>query len=376
MLKAQFGEPAPYFIAPSNHRQDYHFSSVAGRYVLLWFASSASLPQSKALLAHLMAQRACFDDQQLSLFIISADVLDKELGRFKDHIPGVRVLWDFDGKIAQLYGVKTLAVADGSYQVLNPNLLLLDPSLRGLRWFDSTVTPERLWLEIQAILNTLGPIQGGAAHFQAPVLMIPRIFEPSFCRELIEYYKARGGDDSGFMRTRPDGTIEGVIDYSFKRRRDCLIEDEQLTHGARQRIERRLIPEVRKAFRFSVTRMERYLIACYDSAEGGYFRPHRDNDGGGHRQFAVTLNLNTEDYEGGDLKFPEYGQQTYRAPTGGACVFSCFLLHEATPVRRGVRYAFVPFLYDEPSAKLREQNNVRYIDPKHHYKDVKGDRSA
>lgn len=174
--------------------------------------------------------------------------------------------------------------------------------------------------------------------------MIPRIFEPAFCRELIAYYNARGGGDSGYMRTRLDGTIEGVIDYGFKRRRDCLIEDDALAREARQRIEQRLIPQIRKVFRFRVTRMERYLIACYDSQEGGYFRPHRDNDGNGHRQFAVTLNLSSEDYEGGDLKFPEYGQQVYRAPTGGACVFSCFLLHEATPVTRGTRYAFVPFI--------------------------------
>ena len=374
MLKAQFGEVAPYFIAPSNNRQDYHFSSVAGRHVLLWFASSASLPHSQALLAHLMAQRTCFDDQQLSLFIVSADPRDKALERFKDHIPGIRVLWDFEWKLARLYGLEAESVADDSPQALKPNLLLLDPNLRGLHWFDASVPPERQWQEIQGILNALGPIQGGTAHFQAPVLMIPRIFEPAFCRKLIEYYKARGGGDSGYMRTRLDGTIEGVIDYSFKRRRDCLIEDESLAREIRQRIERRLIPEVRKVFRFRVTRMERYLIACYDSAEGGYFRPHRDNDGSGHRQFAVTLNLNAEDYEGGDLKFPEYGQQTYRAPTGGACVFSCFLLHEATPVRSGVRYAFVPFLYDEESAKLRERNSERYVDPKHHYKAFKEDR--
>jgi len=49
-------------------------------------------------------------------------------------------------------------------------------------------------------------------------------------------------------------------------------------------------------------------------------------------------------------------------------VYSCFLLHEATPVTRGTRYAFVPFLYDEESAKIREQNNARYVDPKNHYK--------
>lgn len=126
-------------------------------------------------------------------------------------------------------------------------------------------------------------------------------------------------------------------------------------------------PELLRVFRFRATRMERYLVACYDSTVGGYFRPHRDNDGEGHRQFAVTINLNAEEYEGGDLRFPEYGLQTYRAPTGGACVFSCGLMHEATPVTRGKRYAFLPFLDDEAAAARREANNEKYVDPSHHY---------
>jgi len=71
----------------------------------------------------------------------------------------------------------------------------------------------------------------------------------------------------------------------------------------------------------------------------------------------VTINLNAGDYEGGDLRFPEFGQRTYRAPTGGAILFSCSLLHEATPVTRGRRFAFLPFLYDEDAARLREANN-------------------
>ena len=65
----------------------------------------------------------------------------------------------------------------------------------------------------------------------------------------------------------------------------------------------------------------------------------------------MTINLNADDYEGGDLRFPEYGPRTYRAPTGGAIVFSCSLLHEATPVTKGRRFAFLPFLYDEDGAQ-------------------------
>ncbi|RYG88370.1 MAG: hypothetical protein EON58_20030, partial [Alphaproteobacteria bacterium] len=48
--------------------------------------------------------------------------------------------------------------------------------------------------------------------------------------------------------------------------------------------------------------------------------------------------------------------------SGGACVFSCSILHEATPVTRGERFAFLPFLYDEAGAKVREEN-LKYLDP-------------
>ena len=32
------------------------------------------------------------------------------------------------------------------------------------------------------------------------------------------------------------------------------------------------------------------------------------------------------------------------------------LLHEATPVTKGRRYAFLPFLYDDAAAQVRERN--------------------
>src|SRR5262249_49902255 len=158
--------------------------------------------------------------------------------------------------------------------------------------------------------------------------------------------------------TDSSGKTVGVIDYGRKRRRDYLIEDAPARQGIRARIERRLLPEVRKAFQFRVNYIERYIVSCYDAGEGGYFRAHRDNTtkGTAQRRFAGTTNLNAEAYEGGDLCFPECGRESYRAPTGGAIVFSCSLMHEALRVTRGRRYAVLPFLYDESGAKLREAN--------------------
>src|SRR3546814_16959478 len=39
----------------------------------------------------------------------------------------------------------------------------------------------------------------------------------------------------------------------------------------------RLAPEIHKAFGFRATRIERYLIGCYDESDRGFFRAHRDN---------------------------------------------------------------------------------------------------
>jgi len=156
----------------------------------------------------------------------------------------------------------------------------------------------------------------------------------------------------------PQQTV-ALLDDRHKRRRDYEITDPAIHEAMRQRIRLRLIPEVAKAFQFQATRIERYIVACYDSADRGFFRPHRDNTtkGTAHRRFAITINLNAEEYDGGDLRFPEFGRRTYRAPTGGAVIFSCSLLHEALPVTRGRRFATVPFLYDEAAAALRQANN-------------------
>ena len=58
------------------------------------------------------------------------------------------------------------------------------------------------------------------------------------------------------------------------------------------------------------------------------------------------------------MSFPEYGPRSFKPPAGGAVVFSCSLLNAVSKVTRGRRYAFLPFLYDEAAAKVREANNA------------------
>jgi predicted 2-oxoglutarate/Fe(II)-dependent dioxygenase YbiX len=156
-----------------------------------------------------------------------------------------------------------------------------------------------------------------------------------------------------------DGKTVLVNDHAHKRRRDVIVEDAALIRQVQLRIRRRIAPEILKVHQFHATRMERYLVACYAAEEHGHFRAHRDNTtkGTAHRRFAVSINLN-EAFDGGEIGFPEYGGRGFKLPTGTACVFSCSLLHQVSPVTAGRRLAFLPFLYDDAAARIREANTA------------------
>lgn len=155
----------------------------------------------------------------------------------------------------------------------------------------------------------------------------------------------------------------GRVDRRVKRRRDAFVTDQILVDQCRKRLLLRLGPALELAFQFKATRIERYLVARYDASDRGMFRPHRDNDttGTAHRRFAVSINLN-DDYEGGCLRFPEFGDDLYRPDPGSALAFSCSLLHEATPVTAGTRYTFLTFLFGEEDAATLERNRRLVVD--------------
>jgi peroxiredoxin/predicted 2-oxoglutarate/Fe(II)-dependent dioxygenase YbiX len=353
------GDPAPWFTARSTVNPQFVFDTEAGRYVVLCFFGSAAHPIARRILDEVERSHARFDGSNAVFFGVSTDPEDESQGRVKKEHPGVVYFWDFDGAISRAYGA---APPDGSPGPYRPHTLVLSPTLRAMAVAPFDDSPERHIARVLAFLDTQPPARSPRGH--APVLIVPWVFEPAVCRHLIDLYEKNGGEESGFMR-EVDGKTVGFTNPAFKRRRDCNITDEALIRELQLRLHRRLVPEIKKAFQFNATRIERHIVACYDAADGGHFKAHRDNTtkGTAHRRFAVTINLNAEEYEGGNLMFPEFGTTAYRAPTGGAVVFGCSLLHEAMPVTRGRRYAFLPFLYDDAAARIREAN-LQFLAPK------------
>lgn len=350
------GDPVPVFSCASTNNANFYFDSVAGRYLVLSFLGSAGNPEIARVVAFVNGPlRRYFDDDRVSFFGVSIDPADRQLARVQQRVPGIRYFWDFGRSVSRLYGALDPATQTPSR--FRPFTLVLDPGMRVLQRiaFDDAQSHNR---RLHETLSALPELDGYAGvPVSAPVLIVPRVFEPDFCRQLIDLYERHGGTVYGSMTEKEGYTVQ-VIDDNFKRRKDHVIEDEAVRAAMRTRLVRRLVPEIRKAFQFRATHIERYVVACYDSEDQGFFRAHRDNTtkGTAHRRFACSINLNTGEYQGGELRFPEFGRRTYSAPAGGAVVFSCSLLHEATPVTGGRRYATLPFLYDAVAAKIRTAN--------------------
>ncbi|HEY5971004.1 MAG TPA: 2OG-Fe(II) oxygenase, partial [Pseudoxanthomonas sp.] len=136
------------------------------------------------------------------------------------------------------------------------------------------------------------------------------------------------------------------LDPSIKRRRESLPRDKGLEDRMHERLMRRALPEIARAFNFTANRRDALKLLAYPEG-AGYFHAHRDNDTPdvAHRRFALSVNLNHGEYRGGDFRYPEFGPHLYAPSTGTALVFSCSLLHEVLPVESGTRYAMTTFLY-------------------------------
>jgi predicted 2-oxoglutarate/Fe(II)-dependent dioxygenase YbiX/peroxiredoxin len=349
-MQLQPGDPAPWFTAPTPSSPEFVFDTAAGRYVVLAFLAREDAAANAQALRALAANRALFDDDKLSAFVV---VRDAQTAATATDMRGLRWFLDLDDRISRLYGAVDEAGAE------QPQWVILDPALRVM----GRVRLANDEMVFNALPRLAPPDQHAGTPLSAPVLILPRVFEPELCARLTALHEAAGGGEfTGVMRDAGDRTV-AVMD-ELKRRRDVLVTDPALEAELKARIEGRIFPMLARAMSFEARHVERYVVSCYDAADGAVFRPHRDSTtmGTAHRKFACSINLN-DGFEGGDLRFPEFGRRTYRPPLGGAVVFGCGLMHEATPVTAGKRYAFLPFFYDEAGAQVLEAYRRRLAAP-------------
>ncbi len=352
----QLADPVPWFSARTITGDTVDLHVDAGRWVVLCFLGSLAERSVATQLVEILSMAGLFQEHHCVFYgVLSEPPPDMTvLARISG--PALAFLADYQGSLAATYG------AAGS-----PRTIVLDPMLRAIAnvSFDPPDTHTAL---VRGLLTSLpAPEHSAGLELPAPVLVVPRVLDFELCDALVQVFEQCGGEESGFLLDR-NGQTETVIDYALKRRQDVPLVNDEVRALIRDRIVRRLLPPIERYFQFRATRMDRYRLCRYDSDTSGHFFRHRDNLNAAarHRRFALSINLN-KDFEGGTLRFPEFGGTTYKPPIGAGLVFSCGILHEVLPVTAGRRYAFIAFFYDEADAVLRETMNAHIKDTEAQY---------
>jgi len=210
--------------------------------------------------------------------------------------------------------------------------------------------------EVDALVNAIGRearfFRANEGERHAPILQVPRVFSAEECRTLINKFAIEGNvfvePGHGDQNLTHDYKMR-IPEYGRGDRIDHWVMNPATVRYIDDRLKRRLLPEVRKAFAYRITRHETYRITKYEGARGGEHHGHRDDSEPrvAHRRFALSINLNSEEFEGGGIRFPEYGGQVYRPASGTALLFSSAILHEALQVTKGRRFVLLGFMFGE-----------------------------
>ncbi len=320
------GDIAPVFqlVASGGEEIDPNGDHVAGRPLVFVFRpAGAALPEG---LAPLAAKARAAGGR--------AFVITSGSSAPKDAPDGYEPLHDADGKVASLYGVAKAS-----------RIVTLAPN-RHVAAIGADAA------EAIAALEKIAARRAETAS-HPPILVIPDVFSRADCQKLIGIYTMTGHT---FLEPSHGAHPPGMGDYKMripeygrKDRIDHWVVTPETNAFIDDRLKRRVFPEVRKAFQYKITRREAYRIGCYEGERGGELHGHRDNTkpNVAHRRFACSVNLNSEQFEGGGIRFPEFNATEYRPETGAAIVFSSSLLHEPMHVTSGKRYVLLSFIYGE-----------------------------
>ena len=253
---------------------------------------------------------------------------------------GPLLLCDADGKfLPALLNQGSIGFGQAT---MRQRVIVLDANQRVAATCDTR--PLAVAAEIIGALAESVRSNGGADQVlvtpMAPVLVLPRVFEQDFCAQVIRLWHKGDHQDSGVSSRY--GNV-GVAE--LKRTEDYMVNEPMMQKAISDRLAFRLGPELTKVFAFDRPfGFDAHVVLSYSADGQHFFGAHRDNGAPttADRAFAVSLNLN-DDFEGGELVFPEYSGVKVRPPAGAAAVFSCSVLHEALPVTRGRRFVLTTF---------------------------------
>ncbi len=348
------------WLDPQGGRVSLGQSAFAGRLSVLYVCPIGGAGAASEDLAGFRDLYEKFHALDVQVFAVAVDPVSSNLRTAERLALPFPILADAGFTAGRALGLADLGALGGTGEAeARPACtLIVDPNQRVLERLPATGEGGHAARAL-AVCETWAALQSPAVvAMQAPVLLVPNVLDKAHCARLMRAWET-GDRYEGGIANAEYGRNVPVKDVKI--RGDVALPD--LGPEAQELFaifRRRLFPEIRKAHNFRVTRAETLRLGCYEAAAGGRFVRHRDDTTPytAHRRFAMSLNLNTGEYEGGYLRFPEYGPQLYQPALGAALVFSCSLLHEATRVLSGRRFVLLGFFYGEAEQALRDRINA------------------
>jgi len=336
------GDPAPHVVAldETGERAFSNADLVTGKPLLLLFCPPGGEPPA-ALLAAFRDRAEDFASLETNIYAVSRLPIEVNRAAHAALQLPFKLLTDATGDIFRTYGVEGAPVT-----------VILDPNHRIARILRDSA-PAALADATLAYLRQAFPPRRASVQAQAPVLLLPRVLSEADCAQLIELWHRpvnQWPSSDGFRsegHTKEQGDFKVGHAGVYGQMTEYVVRDPAVQQLLDRRFNRRVAPEMRKAFQTGVSQREHYRIVRYDSASGGVLHGHRDNatKETAHRRFTMTINLNAGEYEGGALRFREYGDHLYEVERGTAVVWSATLLHEVMPVTNGARFVLGVHMY-------------------------------
>lgn len=345
--RLEAGDPIPPFTLPDIHRHPFNPASdhLAGRPLVLTFACDGGGDATWSDELRAMAERkdALGAGDTLTIAITRQDCGANRACAEELALP-FPLLSDQKAEVYAACGLDPVTVGRATVT------LVLDGNLRLVGLTDGGCASR--WREISAMLAAAAAAESlEPLATQAPVLVLPRVLSPADCRRLIEVWhrpvqqwEAQDFATTGFHEAA--GNFK-ILNKGYGTLVQMVVRDVEVQRYLDAKLQRRVMPQIAKAFQTRVSRREDYRIACYDAERDGWLGPHRDNPTKQtrHRRFTMAVTLNAEEFEGGALRFREYSGRGYLVPTGSAIVWSCALLHEVEPVTAGRRFILGTHLF-------------------------------
>ncbi len=281
---------------PGGSAVDLSHQTVAGNTIILWHVADLAAASDADRMAEFLS---AFEAVEARVFAISTGgdpALVAALG-----VAGVPQLVDEGRSVSRAFGLGD-----------RPGIVVVEPG--GCIAMIEAGAGFRDALELCQEIFDRSDASPPPAH--APVLVIENVFDPETCGALMAMWESGQKLDNAVAVGAGEA---GRADMSVKRRSDVHVADRTLYERLGTRIVSRVFPEVERAFQAKMASFELPRVGCYESAAQGFFGRHRDNrtPHTAHRLFAMTVNLNTGTYEGGQLRFPEFGRRLYQPGPGG-----------------------------------------------------------